>query len=37
MKDEVFYLGSEAELKKIVAYFKPLVDLRKVQENDLIK
>ena len=37
MKDEVFYLGSEAELKKIVAYFKPLVDLRKVQENELIK
>lgn len=37
IKDDVFYLASETELKKIVTYFKPLVDVRKIKENELIK
>lgn len=30
MKDDVFYLGSEVDFKKIVNHFKPLVDYRKL-------
>lgn len=37
MIDDVYYLSSEQEMKRLVAYFKPLVDLRQRQESKLIK
>jgi hypothetical protein len=35
--EDVYYLNNDQELKKLVAYFKPLVDIRQKQESSLIK